>query len=450
MLGRAQLTRRATLRRALSQAAAAAPAKEAPPHADYTAFQKACAAVAAVGATGAAALAYTVSRVTSDREFRLWLHRDVRFVASYVEEFMEEHMPQTVKAIRIEEETMDAAAAPPEPIVISSSINLGAAPAVPRITDTGKRFFGRLEQEAGADAVALAAPTPAPAPVPGVSAIGLQMPTQPQKVYRTAGELHVDLPEDAAPMVPDEDESDDAPNMFSPNALSAATPVEACAAGVPPELAVRMVVPAHQAGRFEGRLARYRALQTLLRDGGGGGISLEEAAAAEVAATLAAKGGGDSVGGGRGGAEATRLIELPDAFRDGLFGTAASEGGAAAAAMARGPHAPAGMSLVRELRLQWLRVQEAYAEAEEAALAGARRDVERHARRHGGGGATLQRIVERQRKLAHTRRVLVAEKADVKRAPLTSFAPIVPDPFPLQGVAGGAMFAGRPGLDIAT
>lgn len=221
------------LRRALCQAAAA-PAKEAAPQEGYTNFQKACAAVATVGAVSSASFAYTIYRVTSDREFRLWLHRDVRPVATYLEEFMHEYMPQTAKALRINEEALvDGVAVPPDPIVMRSSLNLGAAAAVPQVTDTGKRFFGRLEQEPDGGE---SAPRPTPAPLPGPSAIGVPMPAQPRRVYRTAEEMHVTMAEEAAAIAPDEEEEGGGvPSMylFDPDARGAATPGEACSAGVP-------------------------------------------------------------------------------------------------------------------------------------------------------------------------------------------------------------------------
>ena len=98
-------------------------------------------------------------------------------------------------------------------------------------------------------------------------------------------------------------------------------------------------------------------------------------------------------------AAGSRVISLPEDMRDGCYGldcgTAGGEGG-------QGGGDAALLDAVRAARLQWLRVQEAYAQAEEAALAQTHAALRRDAGRHGGGGggSALLRVSERRRQVA--------------------------------------------------
>ena len=125
--------------------------------APLTMFQKACTAVATAGGAGGAVFAYAVKRVTEDAEFRAWLREASPMASEQVNEFMAEYMPQTVTAIRVEEDMGE-----PEPSALDGGgvalrrssrldspldvgINLGCPPPLPRVSDAAKAIFGQLE-----------------------------------------------------------------------------------------------------------------------------------------------------------------------------------------------------------------------------------------------------------------------------------------------------------------
>ena len=139
-----------------------------------------------------------------------------------VNEFMAEYMPQTVTAIRVEEDMGE-----PEPSALDGGdvalrrslrldsprdvgINLGSPPPLPRVSDAAKAIFGQLEPkleptEAEAEAAAAAVEAHSPASggtrVAPPSAVGVAMPQHALnvQVVEQAGEIAPDEPEDDAP-----------------------------------------------------------------------------------------------------------------------------------------------------------------------------------------------------------------------------------------------------------
>ena len=204
--------------------------------APLTMFQKACTAVATAGGAGGAVFAYAVKRVTEDAEFRAWLREASPMASEQVNEFMAEYMPQTVTAIRVEEDMGE-----PEPSALDGGgvalgrssrldspldvgINLGSPPPLPRVSDAAKAIFGQLEpklepteaEAATAAAAEGAAAVGAQLQASGVasggasgvappSAVGLAMP---QHALRPAERLVEHAGEIAGEIAPDEPEAD--------------------------------------------------------------------------------------------------------------------------------------------------------------------------------------------------------------------------------------------------
>ena len=151
-----------------------------------------------------------------------------------VNEFMAEYMPQTVTAIRVEEDMGE-----PEPSALDGGgvalrrsshldspldvgINLGSPPPLPRVSDAAKAIFGQLEpklEPTGAEAATAEAATAAAAGgaqlqasggasgvasgVAPPSAVGVAMPQHAlrpvEHAGEVAGEIAPDEPEDDAP-----------------------------------------------------------------------------------------------------------------------------------------------------------------------------------------------------------------------------------------------------------
>ena len=200
--------------------------------APLTMFQKACTAVATAGGAGGAVFAYAVKRVTEDAEFRAWLREASPMASEQVNEFMAEYMPQTVTAIRVEEDMGE-----PEPSALDGGgvalrrssrldspldvgINLGSPPPLPRVSDAAKAIFGQLEpklEPTEAEAATAAAAVGAAAVgahlqasggasrVAPPSAVGVAMP---QHALRPAERLVEHAGEIAGEIAPDEPEED--------------------------------------------------------------------------------------------------------------------------------------------------------------------------------------------------------------------------------------------------
>ena len=144
-----------------------------------------------------------------------------------VNEFMAEYMPQTVTAIRVEEDMGE-----PEPSALDGGgvalrrssrldspldvgINLGSPPPLPRVSDAAKAIFGQLEPklepteaEAATAAAAVGAQLQASGVASGVappSAVGVAMP---QHALRPAERLVEHAGEIAGEIAPDEPEAD--------------------------------------------------------------------------------------------------------------------------------------------------------------------------------------------------------------------------------------------------
>lgn len=368
--------------------------------------------------------------------------------AKQVDEFMADYMPQTVTAIRVEEDMgepepsalalavrLDGDAALPRASRLDSpldlGINLGNPPPLPKVSDAAKTIFGQLEprtEAAAAEAHSQAEPTAlggtaAAAARVAPSAIGLAMPQQ---------ALNVEIAEEAGEIVPDEQEDGredpgeaaafpDGARWGGGGSESGAWHTQ----GGPPPQSARLLVPAREAARFEEALLLYAiAIEALPRSEDaplvhrplhGASAALPSPPTALPAAVAAAAG--------------SRVISLPEDMRDGCYGldcgTAGGEGG-------QGGGDAALLDAVRAARLQWLRVQEAYAQAEEAALAQTHAALRRDAGRHGGGGggSALLRVSERRRQVAHVCATLRHEKKEVKRA--LSLPLLRPDAYPLH------------------
>jgi hypothetical protein len=401
--------------------------------APLTMFQKACTAVATAGGAGGAVFGYAVKRQVEDAEFRVWLRETSPMAAKQVDEFMAEYMPQTVTAIRVEEDMgepepsaltfavrLDGGAALPRASHLHSpldiGINLGNPPPLPRVSDAAKTIFGQLEPklepteaEAAAAAAAhsqAAAGTAAAARL-APSAIGVGMPQQ---------ALNVQVAEQAGEIAPDEPEEDE-PAAF-PDGARWGGGSEGGAwytQGPPPPQSTRLLVPAREAARFEEALLRYAVtLEALPRSG-----ATRTPTAPPSPPAAPAVGVGAAVG--------SRVISLPEDLRDGCYGsgcgTAAGEAGEGGEGGGGGDTAPLGA--VRAARLQWLRVQEAYAEAEEAALALTHAALRREAARHNGGGAgALLRVGERRRQVVLPR----PPSTSPPPSPSPSASPLSPHP----------------------
>ena len=196
--------------------------------APLTMFQKACTAIATAGGAGGAVFAYAVKRVTEDAEFRAWLREASPMASEQVNEFMAEYMPQTVTAIRVEEDMGE-----PEPSALDGGgvalrrssrldspldvgINLGSPPPLPRVSDAAKAIFGQLEpklEPTEAAAATAAAAVGAHLQASGAesftsrvappSAVGVAMPQHAlrvaEQVVEQVGEIAPDEPEDDAP-----------------------------------------------------------------------------------------------------------------------------------------------------------------------------------------------------------------------------------------------------------
>jgi len=195
--------------------------------APLTMFQKACTAVATAGGAGGAVFAYAVKRVTEEAEFRAWLREASPMASEQVNEFMAEYMPQTVTAIRVEEDMGE-----PEPSALDGGgvalrrssrldspldvgINLGSPPPLPRVSDAANAIFGQLEPKlepteaaAATAAAAVGAHLQASGGASGVappSAVGVAMP---QHALRPAERLVEHAGEIAGEIAPDEPEAD--------------------------------------------------------------------------------------------------------------------------------------------------------------------------------------------------------------------------------------------------
>lgn len=179
--------------------------------ASLTVFQKGCAAAATVGSACASAFGYATHRHIEDAAFREWLRQTSPMAADQVDQFLIENMPQTVKAIRIEEELGAPVAVGRSPAdslgsAVHASRNLGGAPALPSVSNSSRLIFGRLEEpkSAAESASAEQGPMPNPAlptsaaPTPSPTAIGVSLPQRPM-----AMEMVVDA---AGPIAPDEEE----------------------------------------------------------------------------------------------------------------------------------------------------------------------------------------------------------------------------------------------------
>ena len=177
--------------------------------------------------------AYAVKRVTEDAEFRAWLREASPMASEQVNEFMAEYMPQTVTAIRVEEDMGE-----PEPSALDGGgvalrrssrldspldvgINLGSPPPLPRVSDAAKAIFGQLEPKlepteaaAATAAAAVGAHLQASGAAVGSnfgssvappSAVGVAMP---QHALRPAERLVEHAGEIAGEIAPDEPEAD--------------------------------------------------------------------------------------------------------------------------------------------------------------------------------------------------------------------------------------------------
>ena len=191
--------------------------------APLTMFQKACTAVATAGGAGGSVFGYAVKRQAEDADFRVWLRETSPMAAKQVDEFMAEYMPQTVTAIRVEEDMGE-----PEPGALALTmrldggaarvshldspldigINLGNPPPLPRVSDAAKTIFGQLEpklepteaEAAAVEAHSQAGGGTAAAARLAPSAIGVAMPQH---------ALNVQMPEQAGEIAPDEPEEDE-------------------------------------------------------------------------------------------------------------------------------------------------------------------------------------------------------------------------------------------------
>ena len=195
-----------------------------------------------------------------------------------VNEFMAEYMPQTVTAIRVEEDMGE-----PEPSALDGGgvalrrssrldspldvgINLGSPPPLPRVSDAAKAIFGQLEPKlepteaaAATAAAAVGAHLQASGAAVGSnfgssvappSAVGVAMPQHAlrvaEQVVEQAGEIEPDEPED------------DAPAPF-PDGARWAWGGEGGAWSTqlaPPPQSARLLVPEREAARFDEALRR--------------------------------------------------------------------------------------------------------------------------------------------------------------------------------------------------
>ena len=303
-------------RRAVKQAKLLALARMAP----LTMFQKACTAVATAGSAGGAVFGYAVKRQAEDAEFRVWLRETSPMAAKQVDEFMAEYMPQTVTAIRVEEDMgepepsaltlavrLDGGAALPRASPLDIGINLGNPPPLPRVSDAAKTIFGQLEpklEPTEAEAAAAADLTgQAAAARLSPSAIGVAMPQQGMNVSAALA-----MSEQAGEIAPDEPDEDE-PAAFPDGARWGELGVGGAwhTQGAPPPQSARLLVPAREAARFEEALQRYAVtLEAVPRALHGASTAPPSPPAAPPAAVGAAAG--------------SRVISLPEELRDGCYG----------------------------------------------------------------------------------------------------------------------------------
>ena len=378
-LRRAPQMRRAHLatrgRRLLSAAAASEPAAAAEP-ATWSPMFKTATGVSACAAAGAAATAFAMQQYGEDPTFRAKVRRDwPPSLVQWLEASLPEYMPQAAHAMRIDDEAADEPSDPSEPSDRrgASTRNLGFAPRPPEDLGTSRAGTPSLYSRFGGESATpepTAVDSPASAVVPGVQ-------------WGQKGHPSENALSELGPVAPDDDEPADA------------VQTDAWAHAAWPEQPTRLVVPVAAARRYEAALVNFSILRSALRGDDCAALQLEHARLADEARRA------------RGGEVAE--ISLDDAFRDDAYGTTLAEG---ADELATKPPAAA-----RDVRLQWLRVQEAWAAAEAAAL-DARRDALDDARLGlaQGGGAEILRNDHRQRQLRAKLASLAAEKRSVKGA----------------------------------
>jgi len=373
---------------------------------------KRAAVAAAVVGVGLGSVAYTVRRYESDAEFRRWMRADLAYVARRLDTFLEEYMPASAQSIRIEEDALEAPTIPgPRPQ--STRVNPGAAPA-PDQGLTEPKLFTRFTPQAAplgptpslaAAASDRTAQLPPAVEVSAPAASNTETSHQPEpattgaeKAAAATSRLLSGVAAAAEAAAEDSGNADDgaeedAPDgRVSPNGClwSAVREDEAAiwASAAPPETAAQLLVPAAAAQRYDEAMALFDRRAAAL------GVSVDEvdlpsAAEGKVAATPA---------GGPSATEAWVLISLPEAFQDCRWGSELLAEGTG------------GGSAVREMRLQWLRVQEAYAIAELEALTPRIAAMQRQS----GRGLAMMRMDHRRRQLQWKLYALDADKGRVK------------------------------------
>ncbi len=384
--------------------------------------------LAASGATSVAACWFGGKRYVEDMETRKWLRTSRPGVATLVEENLKEYAPSAwSQSIRIDDDAAEAPAGHEAPFA-SGAPNVGSILLVPAARGLlGDTFFGRLHGVIGE-----APASPAPAVPAGEATAAASAPSDqgdrggpltlaaaPGAPSAAAGGPSLEF----EPIAPD-DEGDaadsidavveaaadggslDAPlgalrecsarlrssggpdgaawGEFLSGSDSVVERTRAWAARSPPERPARLRVSDRAAERYEMALRAY------------------DAAARGAAAARATPPPPRSRGGSGG---AVRLIALPDEFLDDSgYGVPRA--------------AAAGHEEERRVRLQWLRVQEAFAlaelEAVEAQHVGVRRTREWW-RSEAGGMASL-RLRERESRLRARLAELKWQKGQVKKA----------------------------------
>ena len=412
------------LRRPLSAAAGPAPAASA--EAAPSRLMPALGGVASLGAVASGIAFLVTKRFVEQQEFREQLRMQYESIARIVEDtLLPEYAPATwTQQVRIEDDLKLGVQETRAPQLVSA-LNSGAAPRVPSTPPgiIGQNYFGRfLNPPKDAKNGAATATDGALPSGPSVS------PAQQQTRAHAAAAAATSLlgsrgsatnmlanaeSVQAAPLEPiaPDEEDDDAPPALSQAHRSIelarrlldshggpdgarwgeadeAALISAWTGKGPPAMPGRLLVPEPAARKYEQVLNAYLNLGTGSGDAGGAGGSALPASLPDAAGHC--------------------LIALPEAMHDGAYlehaeGEAAVHSKAAAASAATAE------------RLQRLRVQEAYAEAEALSIEASMRKAQHYARRGHGGGTALQRMTERRRILTHKLADIGHEKRSVKR-----------------------------------
>lgn len=372
------------------------------------------AVAAALGLPGATGLFYVTNRFGTEEEYRKWMRSgtNTKMVAQFIESnVLDDYFPRLAHNVRVQDDALAGDGTPnksSEPLMAVDlgegpvNLNLGSAPfpTAPLNEAEGGRFYLKLVQTASApvaEADATEATTPTTGAAPSLSAA------------RPRAEPHVRVPEpasasvavDIGPIAPDDEEDLDLDQpghawdgaRWSDGKLSE----PGAWAFTPPEQPERLAVSGAAAAKFEEALEKFDVAVAALRGQDVQPLLARQASAAQVRDRTA-----------------RRMIQLPPLFRDDAFGTEAAElpnlSSAPGPALSPDPHA------WREVRLQWLRVQRSYAEAEAELVEARFGALAEAARKHEGGGNALLNVAQRRRQL-HVRLASIAhEMKTVKRA----------------------------------